>query len=225
MTTTPRSGALSKSEMVYREVRERIISGRYTTGYRLVLDQLARELEVSPVPVREAIRRLEAEGLVTFTRNVGAEVTSIDVGEYSDTMQTLAYLEGAATALSAQLLTPDQLAEAADTNEQMRSLTRGSFSPLLYTDLNARFHSQLIQACPNSRLLMLSQKEAERVAVIRRTTFSFNEERAVNSVAEHDNLIRLIRDGEPFEAIELAARDHKLHAMHDYVEKSFHTTP
>ena len=69
-------GPLSKSESVYRELRSRIISGRYNAGYRLVLDQLAREMGVSAVPVREAIRRLEAERLVTFTRNVGAEVAA-----------------------------------------------------------------------------------------------------------------------------------------------------
>src|SRR5699024_7788780 len=79
--------AVSKSEMVYHRVRDRILSGQYGAGFRLVRDQLAREFDVSPVPVREAIRRLEAEGLVTFTRNVGAEVTGVNERDYTDTMQ------------------------------------------------------------------------------------------------------------------------------------------
>ena len=61
----------SKSQQAYRFIRERIDDGRYVPGYRLVLGQIAKELDVSVVPVREAIRRLEAEGLVTFERNVG----------------------------------------------------------------------------------------------------------------------------------------------------------
>ena len=69
------TATLAKSELVYRELRGHILSGRYVAGYRLVLNQIARELGVSSVPVREAIRRLEAEKLITFTRNVGAEVS------------------------------------------------------------------------------------------------------------------------------------------------------
>ncbi|MEG2577897.1 MAG: GntR family transcriptional regulator, partial [Glutamicibacter sp.] len=62
----------SKSEAAYQLVSERIVNGAYSPGYRLVLGTIADELGCSVVPVREAIRRLEAEGLVHFTRNVGA---------------------------------------------------------------------------------------------------------------------------------------------------------
>ena len=71
-------GSISKSERVYRTLRQGILSGRYSAGYRLVLDRIAREIGVSAVPVREAVRRLEAEGLVEFQRNVGAIVTGVD---------------------------------------------------------------------------------------------------------------------------------------------------
>ena len=96
----------SKSQKAYDFLRERIDDGRFVPGYRLVLGQIARELDVSVVPVREAIRRLEAEGYVTFERNVGAQVALINESEYLNTMQTLAIVEGAATALSAPLITP-----------------------------------------------------------------------------------------------------------------------
>ena len=69
--------AESKSQLAYRFLRERIDDGRYVPGYRLVLGQIAGELDVSVVPVREAIRRLVAEGLVTFQRIVGAQVALI----------------------------------------------------------------------------------------------------------------------------------------------------
>ncbi len=62
----------SKSEAAYATISERINNGAYSPGYRLVLGTIAEELGCSVVPVREAIRRLEAEGLVNFTRNVGA---------------------------------------------------------------------------------------------------------------------------------------------------------
>ena len=80
------------------------MDGTYSPGYRLVLAKIAEDLGVSVVPVREAIRRLEAEGLVKFERNVGATVSGIDPTEYLYTMQTLSIVEGAATALSAPLI-------------------------------------------------------------------------------------------------------------------------
>ena len=67
----------SKSERAYRLIRSRIDSGQYVPGYRLVLAPIAAELDMSVVPVREAIRRLEAEQLVTFERNVGAQVSLV----------------------------------------------------------------------------------------------------------------------------------------------------
>src|SRR6476659_11501933 len=110
----------SKSEQAYQSVKARIVEGTYTPGYRLVLGSIAKDLGVSVVPVREAIRRLEAEGLVKFERNVGATVSGIDPTEYLYTMQTLSIVEGAATALSAPLIGAADVARARAVNAEMR---------------------------------------------------------------------------------------------------------
>lgn len=209
---------LSKSEQVYRDLRSRIVSGRYVAGYRLVLDQLAREMGVSAVPVREAIRRLEAEGMVTYTRNVGAEVATIDLAGYADAMQVLAWIEGAATALSAPHLTKQQLDDAAATNDHMRRLARGNFDPKLFSDLNQQFHQQLCLACPNHHLLDLLHREWERVAVIRRNIFAFEPVRSQTSVGEHDHILHLVRSGATLDEVEHAARNHKLRSLRQFVE-------
>ena len=112
----------SKSERAYAWVRERISRHEFGPGYRLVLGPIAEALGMSVVPVREAIRRLEAEGLVTFERNVGARVAVVDEGEYVFTMQTLGLVEGSATALSAPLLTAADLDRALEVNGRMQSL-------------------------------------------------------------------------------------------------------
>ncbi len=70
----PPTRRVTKQERVYRTIRERILSGDYRPGHRVVIDSLATELGVSALPVREAIRRLEAEGLVVFRPNAGAHV-------------------------------------------------------------------------------------------------------------------------------------------------------
>lgn len=216
MTETQSAPGLSKSEMVYRRLREQILTGRYGPGYRLVLDRIARELDVSPVPVREAVRRLEAEGLVTFTRNVGAEVAGINPRDYADAMQTLAYLEGAATSLAAAHISPEQLAHAAQLNDRMRDI-QGS-DPVQFTDLNEQFHRVLCEACPNGHLLDLVHREWQRMAMIRQSSFSRISSRAATSVAEHDRLLELIRDRASLDEIERLARAHKLRTMTEFLD-------
>src|SRR5579875_81573 len=68
----------SKHERAYAVIRRRILDGTYRPGHRLVIGTLAAELGVSPVPVREAIRRLEAEGRVVYRHNAGPRVAPAD---------------------------------------------------------------------------------------------------------------------------------------------------
>ncbi|TWH22129.1 GntR family transcriptional regulator [Prauserella rugosa] len=200
--------ATSKSQLAYEWLRDRIVSHRFTPGYRLVLSQLAAELGVSTVPVREAIRRLEAEGLVTYEKNVGAQVALVDEGEYVTTMQTLAVVEGAATGFSAPLLTAEDLAKARAINDRMRE-TLEHFDPRRFTELNEEFHSVLFLRCPNEHMTDLVRRGWSRLRMLRDSTFSFVPGRAVQSVAEHDHLIHLIETGAAPIDVELAARNHR----------------
>lgn len=198
----------SKSQRAYRFIRERIDDGRYVPGYRLVLGQIAKELDVSVVPVREAIRRLEAEGLVTFERNVGAQVALIKETEYLHTMQTLSIVEGVATALSAPYLTSAHLERAREINERMRQ-TLDDFDPHRFTELNLAFHSVLFEECPNPHILDLVHRGWNRMRMLRDSSFSFVPGRARDSVEEHERLLELVEsDADPLE-IELAARRHR----------------
>lgn len=212
------AATMSKSERVYQHLREEILTGAYPEGYRIVLDKVARELDVSPVPVREAVRRLEAEGLVVFTRNVGAQVVGIDAGDYADVMQTLAYLEGAATSLAGPHLEPDHLEEATRLNTEMRLLaTAPDFDAVQFTTLNERFHRVLCAPCPNEHLLELVHREWQRMAMIRRSSFGRLPSRPATSVAEHENLLELLREGAAADDIERIARAHKLRTMKEFL--------
>jgi len=201
--------ALSKSEQAYRLIRERIDNGMYVPGFRLVLAPIAAELDMSVVPVREAIRRLEAEGLVTFERNVGAQVALIKETEYQHTMETLALVEGAATALIAPRVTAQQLKRAADLNELMRQ-SLDHFDPQRFTELNLEFHGVLFEECPNPHILDLVHRGWNRMKVLRESSFSFVPGRAHESVAEHEHLLELLGQHAPPIEIELAAREHRL---------------
>jgi DNA-binding GntR family transcriptional regulator len=216
----------SKSQRAYAWIKERIADGSYSPGYRLVLGTIAKELDVSVVPVREAIRLLEAEGLVTFERNVGAQVTMVEKTEYLYTMQTLGVVEGAATGLAAAALRQalrdgrgrppqdgaqgptDAIARARAINAQMIECLH-HFEPHRFTQLNLEFHSVLFEHCPNPHILDLVHRGWNRLNVLRDSTFSFVPGRARESVDEHEALLKLIENGAAPLDIELAARAHR----------------
>lgn len=210
--------AAGKSEQAYLWLRERIAGEDFTPGYRLVLATIAGELDMSVVPVREAIRRLEAEGLVTFERHVGARVSMIDDSQYRQSMETLAVLEGTATALAAPHLTPEHLAQARRVNRRLVEQL-DDFDPRRFTALNHRFHAALFAACPNARLLALVDAEWARLGHLRHSTFAFVPDRARESVREHDALLDLIASGAPPADVERAARAHRSATLAAYLDR------
>lgn len=213
---------LSKAQLSYDWIKERINDGTFVPGYRLVLGQIAKELDVSAVPVREAVRMLEAEGLVTFERNVGAQVALIKETEYLHTMQTLSVVEGVATSLSAPFITPADIVRARAINAEMRECLE-HFDPPRFTQLNLDFHSVLFENCPNPHILDLVHRGWNRMKVLRDSTFSFVPGRARESVDEHEALLRLIESGASDLEIEMTARAHRTATLDAFLAYKSHT--
>ena len=209
----------SKSEQAYQAVHAKISAGDYVPGYRLVLSTIATDLGFSVVPVREAIRRLEAEGLVHVERNVGATVAGIDPDLYLHTMQTLSIIEGAATALAAPDISTEELARARAINEEMRGLLTG-FGPDRFTALNTDFHALLYARCPNPHILDLVHRGWNRLGRLRTSTFRYVPDRAQDSVAEHEALLALIETRAPAADVEHAARAHRTNTLNAFLAQA-----
>jgi len=207
----------SKQELAYQTIRARIIDGAYGPGYRIVIDEVARELGVSPIPVREAVRRLEAEGLITYTRHAGARVIAIDERQYVDTLATLAVLEGYATALAAPRLDERDLAELHRLTGEMRAaLDRGDL--LRYGTLNRAYHEAIYRRCPNDYLTDQIRAAWARLDSMRHSIFVLLPERARASIVDHERINVLLASGAPAAEIERVVRQHKLataEAFHD----------
>jgi len=212
---------VSKSRRAYDWIRQRISTGVYSPGYRLVLSSLAAELSMSVVPVREAIRELSAEGLVTFERNVGARVALVDAESYRHAMQVISVIESAATALSAQHLTQADLARARELNEVMRD-GLPDLDPRLFSGLNQEFHHTLYAKCPNPRLLEVVEVEWARLGHLRDSIFTFVPGRAPESVCEHDKLLDLIEQGAPTDEVEQAVRQHRTGSLAAFLTRHPH---
>ncbi|HYL80940.1 MAG TPA: GntR family transcriptional regulator [Candidatus Acidoferrum sp.] len=138
-------------EIVYEAIRDAILSGRYPPGQRLVADELARELGVSRMPVREALHRLEAAGLVSLTPHRGAVVSQLSESEIVELYHIRGVLDGLATRLAAPHLTPQD-------HERMRAVLSQMASAAKAKDLekvlgaNREFHRLIWRAAQAPRL-------------------------------------------------------------------------
>lgn len=209
---------MNKHERTYAVIRERILSGGYGPGHRLVLDTIAKELSVSAVPVREALRRLEAEGWVIYRRNAGAQVAPVDSSTWEAVMHALALLEGYATALAAPHLSEADIEDLRYRN-QAAAHALEKLDLIEFTRLNRVFHFAIYGTrCPNPYLVELLGDTWDRLDAIRRTVFTSIPNRGWDSVTEHDELIALIEGRAGRQEIESAARMHKLRTIEAYNE-------
>lgn len=207
--------SLGKARLAYDYINERISDGTFAPGHRLVLGSIASQIGVSTVPVREAVRMLEAEGVVTFERNVGAQVAGLDPALYSHAMESLAVIEGYATASAAPHLTSDDLSQARHTNGEMEDALHDADS-VRFMELNARFHHLIFRRSPNPHLVDLVERTWRRLGQLQHARLGFVANRAPEYIAEHEHLIHLIESGASASVIEKTVREHHQTTLRSY---------
>jgi len=155
-------GTVDGTAAVYDRIRRAIVEGRYPPGARLVEQRLAEELAVSRTPVREAVRRLESEGLVVVARNRGAQVRALDERDVADLYEVRARLEGYAAELAAARADASDLAELRAAAEEFGALAgaggprrRSAERVRRLDEANARFHGTLHRASRHGRIRQL----------------------------------------------------------------------
>ncbi|EGL83117.1 transcriptional regulator, GntR family [Caldalkalibacillus thermarum TA2.A1] len=213
-----REAKLNKQQYAYEVIRSRILNGTYGPGQRIVIDQIAKEVGSSSIPVREAIRQLEADGLIEYKPNSGAVVSTINEQEYLDTLSVLAVMEGYATRISAERIGDQVLNELEELNQQMQKALE-EFDFEQFGRLNRAFHEVIYQQCPNQFLLDTIRRAWQRLDSVRRSGFTLVPHRAKHSIEEHAQLISLIRTKAPLEQIEAYAREHKLNTVRAFVNR------
>jgi DNA-binding GntR family transcriptional regulator len=209
---------ISKTQYAYEVIRSRIVDGIYGPGHRVVIDQIARELKLSAIPVREAIRQLEADGFIQYKPYSGAIVSKINESEYLETLSVLAVLEGYATALSSKTITQDDVKRLETVNEEMNEALF-NFEFEQFGELNRKFHSIIYERCGNSYLKEEIQQAWQRMSQVRQFGFTFVPQRARESVKEHARIIQMMKERAPFAEIEEFARQHKLNTAKAFQER------
>lgn len=136
------------------KLREEILNGTLKPGQRLEQTELASRFGISRMPVRDALRRLEAEGLVSVDARRGAVVCSIDLEEMREIYEIREALESLALRLAAPNMTEEDVEDLARLEEQMEDASRRG-DMTLWRQLDAGFHHLIFHRCNRQRLLKL----------------------------------------------------------------------
>nr|WP_192598948.1 GntR family transcriptional regulator [Sporosarcina limicola] len=210
---------INKRQYAYKVIRTRIVDGTYAPGQRIIIDQIAKEVGSSHIPVREAIHQLESDQLIEYKPNVGAIVRGIDNELYMETLHVLALLEGHATSLSAPHITPVGIEKLEGINKEMKEML-DNYELDRLGELNREFHFFIYSFCPNKFLIKNIQETWGRLDIVRQAGFTFFPNRTPQSIEEHATLIKLFKEHADGLKIEEYAREHKLTTLEAFKKRS-----
>lgn len=192
-------------EIVYEQLKMQILTGKIAPGTRMMEVELADEMGVSRTPVREAIRKLEKEGLVTIEPRRGAYASDISVKDMVDTLEVREDLEGLAAALAASRMTEKEM-------EELRAITDGYSEAIQNSDTekiieyDEKFHKYIVACSENKTLIQLSETVQE-LALRFRYLYYDDFSRYENMPVEHKQIVDAIISGDA-EAARRTADDH-----------------
>ena len=193
-------------EIVYDTIRQAVLNGTFAPGSPLRQEALAEKLQVSSMPVREALRRLEAEGLVTFIARRGAIVRPLDPKEAADVFFVRTLLEPAAARLATPNLQPDHLVTLRTICASLDDATSAN-DRKAFLEHDREFHHSLYSAVDRPVLLSMirqlwDRSEIYRAAAVYTSTPRYHLQQ---SQAEHHALLRACIHGDR-DAAERATR-------------------
>ncbi len=185
------------ADRAYEAIRTAILDGDYGAGDRLPEEDLAELVGVSRTPVREALRRLAAEGIVEFQPNRGAFVAELSTREVREVFDLRAVLEGFAARLAARDVTPGDLDKLRALADEMEQLAASEAADRLdrIAELNTQFHAHVVQVADN-RLLGSLVAGLVQVPTVHRTFHQYDDEGLARSMAHHRELIAALAAGD-----------------------------
>ena len=195
----------SLGSRVYRTIRADILEGRYHSGDELKEKNIGDELGVSRTPVREALRQLELEGLVSIVPNKGAFVIGVSLQDIQDIYEIRALLEGLCAKWAAINISDEQITEM-DENLVLSEFheSKGNYEQLV--SLDNRFHEIMYEASGSKELKRVLKDYHEYVLRVRKNSLGAAG-RAKNSTAEHRKIAEAIKAHDALRA-EACARTH-----------------
>jgi DNA-binding GntR family transcriptional regulator len=196
----------TKNDIVYNLIKEKILDGEFKLGSQLIIRNLAKEFNVSETPVREAIKRLEVEGLVEVTPHVGITVSVPSLEKTKEILNVRLILEPKATEMFIENLSDKALKELDDILNDMKEAAKEK-DVKKYSLLDKEFHDIIYKFCGNEVLYEIITNlwgRSERT----RSVFGISVERMNISLGDHIKLLDSIKKKDKKTAVEVV-KSHK----------------
>lgn len=180
----------TRSQVILEELRDRISAGVLAPGERLLLKPISEEFRCSEIPVREAMRALQSEGLIHVVPHAGAFVSAPNIDELVQLTEIRAILEPEATVSAAPHIDAATLKALRGMLAEMAELANRNASDE-YGRLNRRFHTFILEKAPNQKLVSLVKGlwgQADRARLVYRKGPKFLDE----SVRQHTQIVNAI---------------------------------
>ncbi|CAG2154773.1 GntR family transcriptional regulator [Cupriavidus numazuensis] len=199
--------SLTMPEAAYRKVRDNILENRWPPGFQATEQEVASQLEMSRTPVREALLRLQQEGLVEVVPRHGVRVLPVSPADMKEIYEVLTSLESTAAELAAaRRLSSEELRPLEEASDAMDSaLKRDDLDAWAQAD--EAFHAQLLSLSGNRMLKQMVLNTWDRAHRARMVTLRLRA-KPVHSTREHRDLLKAIRKGDP-EAAREVQRAHR----------------
>jgi DNA-binding GntR family transcriptional regulator len=183
----------TKNQLAYERLKTGIIQGDYEPGSTLLLHAIAKSFGFSEIPIREALKKLEAEGLVSHAPHFGFIITEPDFKNQREVFEVRQLLEGYATWLAASDVSSETLEKLKHLLKEMKKELSKDMMHL--AELNYQFHDLIYSSCQNPILCKLIQ-QVWAMAPRTRSIYSLIEGRALSSIQEHGNIYRHLIAGD-----------------------------
>ncbi len=206
-------------DVVFRTLRQAILRGELRPGERLMELRLADKLGVSRTPVREAIRKLELEGLVLMVPRKGAEVADITEKSLLDVLEVRRSLEELSARLACERITKEELRDMGQAAAMFQK-TLKSKDITEIAEADVRFHDVIYLSTKNQKLIQLLNNLHEQMYRYR-IEYLKNTEVYPQLLREHEEIIRYIREGKKDRAAEIVCRhiDNQMETVKDKIRE------
>jgi DNA-binding GntR family transcriptional regulator len=192
-------------DVVFNTLRQAILKGELKPGERLMEIQLANRLGVSRTPIREAIRKLELEGLVLMIPRKGAEVAKITVKNLRDVLEVRRALEELAVQVACEHITDEQLQEINQAAAEFEKAVKNKELSNL-TESDIKFHDLIFQSTTNQKLIVILHNLREQMYRYR-VEYLKDSKSHIQLIREHADIINALERRDK-EAATLAIRTH-----------------
>ena len=192
-------------DVVFNTLRQAILRGELKPGERLMEIQLANKLGVSRTPIREAIRKLELEGLVLMIPRKGAEVAEITEKSLRDVLEVRRALEELAIELACQRMSEEEVGNLQKAQEDFKkAIAEGDAMKIAETD--EHYHDVIYEGTQNAKLIQMLNNLREQMYRYRLEYIKDEDKRKI-LVLEHEKILKTVRERKVAEAKE-AVREH-----------------